>query len=288
MAQRNTDKRHIVATFILGIFTGIVLVALFVSNRNGSWLPRTEHTMLAVTEDEDFTDDFENKGKWYGLCDKNSTHSVEDFRKAVASDPVLKTHFADFRWENARMGRLEKATLAYVHFRREDIIFRKIRPITLPAGDVYITDGNTKVRTHCCNSFSEAPPLLESAETVAQDGSPPAGMPQLPPEALYQDLPGNSTVPPGTTAGTTLLSPAGTPSSSPTPLVGPLALLIPDKGDSDKSPDNSVPKTPDSPSPSDKTTSVPEPGLFLLAITGTGGLLFAARLRKRTRKSGGH
>ena len=112
------------------------------------------------TEQEAFVDaNFERKGKWYGLCAKNSIHSVDDFRTTVSNDQVLKTHYADFRWENAKLERLDQAMLAYVYFRKDDKIFLTKKPIKLPAGDEYITDGYTRVRTFCCNNYTVVPPL---------------------------------------------------------------------------------------------------------------------------------
>jgi hypothetical protein len=124
--------------------------------------------------DQDFQDaSFEGNGKWYGLCNKNSIHSVADFRKTVSSDRVLQAHYADFRWENAKMGRLEKATWAYVYYRKNDTIFRKKTPIVLASGDEYITDGNVRVRTTCCNSYNAGPSVADL------DADPAAGAPPL-------------------------------------------------------------------------------------------------------------
>ncbi len=125
--------------------------------------------------EKDFQDaSFEGNGKWYGLCNKNSIHSIADFRKIVSSDPILQVHYADFKWENATMGRLDKATWAYVHYRKSDTIFRKKTPIVLASGDEYITDGNVKVRTTCCNSYTAGSPVADL------DADPAAGAPPLP------------------------------------------------------------------------------------------------------------
>ena len=129
--------------------------------------------------DQGFQDaSFEGNGKWYGLCTKNSIRSVADFRETVSNDRVLRSHYADFRWENAQMGRLEKATWAYVYYRKDDTIFRKHKPIVLAAGDEYITDGNVRVRTTCCNRYAAGPPESEL------DADPAAGPPESEPPAI--------------------------------------------------------------------------------------------------------
>lgn len=123
--------------------------------------------------EQDFQDaSFEGNGKWYGLCNKNAIHSISDFRKIVSSDPILKVHYADFKWENATMGRLDKATWAYVHYRKSDTIFRKKTPIVLASGDEYITDGNVKVRTTCCNSYTAGPAVADLDADPAAGASP--------------------------------------------------------------------------------------------------------------------
>jgi hypothetical protein len=121
---------------------------------------------------------FERDGKWYGLCNKNSIHSIEDFRQTVMNDSILRVHYADFRWEEAVMKRLEKPTPAYVYFRKDDAIFRKAKAIELPAGDEYITDGKIRVRTHCCNDYAEAP-LVASDATEAPEESLPGAASKL-------------------------------------------------------------------------------------------------------------
>jgi hypothetical protein len=131
-------------------------------------VPKAEYTQVNTLGEEDFMDsDFENQGKWYGLCSKNSVRSVEDFRKTVSEDPALQTHYAGFNWERASLGNLQSPMLAYVYFRKDDKIFRKEKPIKLPAGDGYITDGSRTVRTYCCNDYTPGPPLAGSPDVGA-------------------------------------------------------------------------------------------------------------------------
>lgn len=103
-------------------------------------------------------------GKWYGLCKKNSVRSVEDFRKMVESDPVLSKHFSGFDWKNAKLGKLEEATWTYVNYRKGDMIAQTRKPVKLPKGDQYITDGTRYVRTYCCNDYVIAPPPIAATD----------------------------------------------------------------------------------------------------------------------------
>ncbi|HEX2966591.1 MAG TPA: PEP-CTERM sorting domain-containing protein [Syntrophorhabdaceae bacterium] len=146
----NSGKKAMGLAIVFFIITG--LVVLTINTKQSTW--NSIRPYIGMAQQEDFTDSaFEGNGKWYGLCDKNSIRSIEDFRAAVNRDPALKIHYATFNWQNARIGRLEHAVMAYVYFKKDGQIFRKEKPIKLVAGDEYITDGDTRVRTHCCNSY---------------------------------------------------------------------------------------------------------------------------------------
>jgi hypothetical protein len=167
----------------IGILAGAVLAVVFAII---ALKPENEPVYADLVDEENFDDaSFENGGTWYGLCERNSIHSIEDFRKTVSSDETLKVHFADFKWEEAVIRRLEKATPAYVYYRKDSVVFRKVKAIELPAGDEYITDGKTRVRTHCCNDYTEAPPLIASYEA-----EPPPEEPLLEGAPLLPVLPG--------------------------------------------------------------------------------------------------
>ncbi|MBI5741123.1 MAG: PEP-CTERM sorting domain-containing protein [Nitrospirae bacterium] len=157
-----------------------------------------KYANMAVPYVEIFQDaSFESNGKWYGLCGKNSVHSVEDFRRIVSEDPLLTRHFADFRWENVRTGKLDNAVPAYVNFRKDGLIFRKERPIRLPAGDGYITDGNITLRTHCCNDYVAAPPIQESSgPPIEISSAPPAQSAAGPPVQMSVSPPAQMSSPP--------------------------------------------------------------------------------------------
>jgi hypothetical protein len=106
------------------------------------------------------------EGKYYGLCRKNSIRSVEDFRMTVQQDAALSVHFAGFRWENARMGKLDEAIWTFVSYRKGDSIRLTSKPVMLPEGDGYITDGVRTVRTFCCNDYVIASPPPEVSSAV--------------------------------------------------------------------------------------------------------------------------
>jgi len=237
--------------FFISVIAGAVIVVVLAIIMLESDTPVQ---MYAGLPDEESFDgpSFERDGKWYGLCDKNSIRSIEDFRQTVMNDPVLRVHYADFRWEEAVMKRLEKPTPAYVYFRKNDVIFRKAKAIELPAGDEYITDGKTKVRTHCCNDYAEAPPLVASDVAEAPEESLPGAAPK-------SVLPAAKSVPSSGKGGTSYAS---------SKTGGRHGIFFWRKG-GHITPNSPPLKPPDPPQPPDKPPAdVPEPnGTILLGLS---------------------
>ncbi|MFZ4857037.1 MAG: hypothetical protein ACOYL3_11635 [Desulfuromonadaceae bacterium] len=146
----------------IGLFSLVILAAglLFraVLSQGTVYISKEVPVQVAMAQIEEPEDaDSEISGQYYGLCAKNSTHSVEDFRKTVQSDPVLAAHFSGFDWSVARLGKQEEAIWTFVSYRKGPIIKRTTKPVKLPKGDQYITDGVRIVRTYCCNDYSAAP-----------------------------------------------------------------------------------------------------------------------------------
>lgn len=108
----------------------------------------------------------EYRGSWVGLCKKQSISSIEDFKNIVQTDQTLSDYYYGFDWSQARIGNLKEDTLAYVAHRKNGIIGKTSKPIKLPKGDKYITDGIRTVRTYCCNDIvltqSAGTPLVQS------------------------------------------------------------------------------------------------------------------------------
>lgn len=189
----------------------------------------------------------EINGEWRGVCGKNSIHSVEDFRKTVQNDPVLLNHFSGFNWETAKIGKQDDVTLAYVSHRKGGVIRQTKKPIRLPKGDGYITDGVRVARTYCCNDVNMTPAAGETKKDPPPIAmSPAAGVPEewVPSEPSFPFDPSDA-IPFATSF----------PKSSP----------------------------PTHPSPPDKPSPVPEPGSMFLM--GTGLAVLVAALRKRNSRN---
>jgi hypothetical protein len=118
--------------------------------------------VMAVAEIQEPADaGSESAGEYLGLCRKNSINSVQDFRRTVRNDAVLSAHFSGFNWEQAKIGKQDKEIWSFVSYRKGDDIRRTSKPVRLPKGDRYVTDGVTVVRTYCCNDYVVAPPPRE-------------------------------------------------------------------------------------------------------------------------------
>jgi len=215
----------------------------------------------AATRDENISEidnaSSELNGKWRGICAKNSAQTVEDFRNIVDNDPVLSSHFAGFNWQKAVLGQQDEEMFVYVTHRKGAVIKETSKPIRLPKGDGYITDGVRSVRTYCCNDISLTP-SAGTPNLTPSAGNPPKDKPTGP---FFSDIP--------------FYAP-------------PLAL--PNPFLTEYSPSSHIPifdPTPDpDPDPDPDPAPVPEPGALLLAGIGLTAPILACRkkaLRQRRR-----
>jgi hypothetical protein len=184
----------------------------------------------------------EVNGEWRGVCAKNSIHSAEDFQRTVQGDAVLSRHFSGFNWENVKIGKQDEEISAYVTHRKGDVIKETSKPIRLPKGDGYITDGVRVVRTFCCNDINMTP-SAGKPESPPVAMTPSAGAPELPPVSMSAEE-----IPPQ------FLTVGGSP------------------GGGSFSRSNRVPSTP---------TPIPEPATTLLFGIGLAGLVAMLRRKRK-------
>jgi hypothetical protein len=216
---------------------------------------------------------------------------VEDARelKWVAEhDPIVAAHYAGFDYDHARVVRLTLAQTVYVSYRIGNHVYWTRHRITLHKGEKLITDGKITARARCANrvevvpqqlNSSSEPPAVKFEEPVgASEGSsmamPPvqfvsallnrpgvAGSQPLPPLGLYAAFSGETVVP--------VLPPplpSGVCAPPKPPVKGGIALADISKKK----------KT----SPCGTTTgAVPEPGTWLMLITGVIAVGSLARRR---------
>jgi PEP-CTERM motif len=209
-----------------------------------------------------------------------------ELKWAAEHDPVVASHYAGFDYDHARIVRLVLARTAYVSYRIGNKVYWTRRRITLKKGETLLTDGKITARTRCANRVEEAPEAAFSAS------EPPAfkfdaPLPMLPAEANppvpYQsslmDRPGPPGLGPAPPLG--LYEPFGTGNwipISPPPLPGVCGI-----GKKGKPGEIEVggKKKPGNPCGTGGGGGgiVPEPGTWVLFISGLALMGFIARRR---------
>jgi hypothetical protein len=199
-------------------------------------------------------------------------YSQAELERAIQNDPVVARHYSDFNVNETRVERLPRAEAMYVSYRIQDRIYWTQRKITLPAGELVLTDGKHAARTRCGNrlSLSPAAPISQhQPDAMAMDTPPdltplatarPMSLPPiLPPPMEFAPIPDA----PGS------LSPLAGPVTPAELLPSPLPLpYFPIIGG------GAPPMTPILPPP----VATPEPATLALLLTG---LLFIALFYRR-------
>lgn len=218
---------------------------------------------------------------------------VEDAKelKWVAEhDPVVAAHYAGFDYERAHIVQLTLAQTVHVSYRIGNKIYWTRRRIKLKKGEKLLTDGRITARTRCANRVEETPqqaaapnePAAEKFEDPIGSGvgtamqSPPASFnsaflshPEMPglgapgPLTLYNPLEGGTFVP---------LSPPPLPA-----LCSPLKKKKDGEIEFDAAPGGTKKKLNPCESGGGSIGTAPEPGTWILFITGIGFIGWQAR-----------
>jgi len=138
--------------------------------------------------------------------------SVQELRKDMAEDPVVRAHYAGFDLMKAHVIRLPQGRLAYVSYRIGDQVYWTTHKLRLAKDEAVITDGEHTARTRCGNLVSDTPvypnstkePAIATLDAPAVPGivfpggwTPPVrGMAPPPVVALDPPPPGNPFNPP--------------------------------------------------------------------------------------------
>jgi hypothetical protein len=96
-------------------------------------------------------------------------YSANDLQRAVEHDRVVWEHYAQFRFEHARLVRATEAREVYLSYRLRDHIYWTRKRMRLHVGEMLITDGKITARTRCGNQVSEQPKPDVSEEEPAED-----------------------------------------------------------------------------------------------------------------------
>ena len=190
--------------------------------------------------------------------------TAEELGTAIHRDPVVSAHYSDFRVRAARAMRLPREHQFFVSYRVGNQVYWTKKKITLPSGEMLLTDGEHLARTRCGNRLSEIP-LAPTAPSEPTDHSFNTPVVPLRPELTSQPLPG-SPIWPDSPAPVLFLSSGVTPEPAPSP-VGffppfiPIACCVSFPGSS-SNPSSPVHPEPPSPSPSSPTPPSQPPPSF--------------------------
>ncbi len=206
-----------------------------------------------------------------------------ELRAAIASDSVVRAHYAGFRLANATVVRLGKPQLMYVSYRIGNQVFWSKRPTLLAAGERVISDGHEMARTRCGNRVSAFPaaPIApagapgdvapEAMELPAADG--PMDAAAMPIDVPVVQAPTTAVlIPPSVPPMGTVYLPPGfwfPPGGGTTYSSGPGTVSPGTPG---------TPGTPGSPgSPGTPPISAPEPNSVVLLLIGVAGVFLLRR-----------
>jgi hypothetical protein len=194
--------------------------------------------------------------------------NVQELRKDIAEDPVVRAHYAGFDLMKAHVIRLPQGRLAYVSYRIGDQVYWTTHKLRLAKDEAVITDGAHTARTRCGNLVSDTAVHPNSAKEPAIDTLDAPTVPGI----LF---PGAWTPPVrGTTPPLVALDPA--PPGHP---FNPPSFFLPPGG----------PGGPGDPPgggdpPGDPPTSVPEPAALLLLLISLPSLWMLSKQSKRSRR----
>jgi hypothetical protein len=225
----------------------------------------------------------------YSVIPGGASSAVE-LRNAIANDPTVRAHYADFAVASTRVERLKAPQAFYVSYRIGNQIFWTKKALTIPAGETILSDGSRMARTRCGNRLSAVPVApVAKAEVAPEAMELPAGEMPLATIAAPVELPVTpapltevASVPPvpatvaGPTGGIFLPLPPYIPvglggSSTPGTPTSPGSPGGPSGTPPGGGPSGTPPGTPPVPAP--------EPSGLLMLGAGLAGILLWSKLR---------
>jgi hypothetical protein len=101
--------------------------------------------------------------------------NAQELRNALAHDPLVAAHYADFDLAKTRVVQLDRDRFVYLSYRMGNHIYWMTKKLELHRGESLLTDGKNEARTRCGNRISDLPidlvsprqPKLEAFEAEA-------------------------------------------------------------------------------------------------------------------------
>jgi PEP-CTERM motif len=98
-------------------------------------------------------------------------YDPEELITSFERDPVVRDHYSDVRVSELRMARTQRPMLAYVSFRKGNVVGWTRKKVHIPSDELVLTDGSNLIRARCGNRIRQAPPPLD--EAIRRPDDPP-------------------------------------------------------------------------------------------------------------------
>jgi hypothetical protein len=188
--------------------------------------------------------------QWVGLCPAYAAITVAGFRAQVMNDPQLMAHYGNFDWNRAEIFENQEDSFSSVLYKKNGGIYWTRKQLRIRKGEKILTDGKVLIRTYCCNQIT----LVPAGPFLPPDIEPPPEEIQPPEAPAMPEFPFALTPP-------TLDIPPSLGKFTPRP---PTSIAFARK---ERSPRGRIP--------------VPEPGTFILIVSGLGALVLHHRGRRK-------
>ena len=289
-------RRVLLGVFCVGLAIGSAIVALqrsslFHASRSvgpDRQAAEASRNILLLTQQEALRQ-MENRPVYPYSVVPGGVRDASELKWAAEHDPVVRSHYAGFDYDHARVVRLALARTAYVSYRIGNKVYWTRHRVTLKKGETVITDGKITARSRCANRVEEVPqqatsssepPAAKFEEPVQPAAGTAVASPPLPFESALMNRPGVPGL--GPAPPLSLYDPFGNGSwvpIYPPPLPGVCGIgkkknegAVAESATGNK-------KKKGNPCGSGGGGEVPEPGTWLLLASGLAAIYWKARQR---------
>src|SRR4026207_926143 len=161
--RRRSSRRKQVAArwrFVTGftLFALAVVAAMLLTSRQSGQTPVSDADLPQASVTPDLPTlpaaALEHAVYPYSIVE-GGARSADELKQAIAKDPVVAAHYADFDLENTKVVRLEQPKLAHVSYRMGNAVYWTRKPLVIGAGETVLTDGVHIARARCANQLAD-------------------------------------------------------------------------------------------------------------------------------------